>query len=243
MMSLINGATFDDHVPSDRPPLSYSDRYSPLYTSLNRRRTNSLRTPSDSHLFNLHVRRPVRGHAHNTRCCKPALPPFICAAPDSLFIAMSLAPVEMGPGRRRHKSSSLQDEPLHTTLGQSFNAGDLPRPFRHHQTSSQDGLAIGALAETGSLEPFPAPQFVSKLPTAVATVPQEDARSYVHSKRVTNYLVGSTLGEGSFAKVKEGFHVLVGEKVRERERGCSNSKVPVCFEFYHGSYTLCIKFK
>ena len=128
---------------------------------------------------------------------------------------MSLAPIEMGPGRRRHKSSSLQDEPLHTTLGQSFNAGDLPRPFRHHQTPSQDGLAVGA---SESLEPFLAPQFVSKLPTAVATVPQEDVRSYVHSKRVTNYLVGSTLGEGSFAKVKEGFHVLVGEKVRERER-------------------------
>ena len=52
------------------------------------------------------------------------------------------------------------------------------------------------------------------LPPAVAAVPVEHIRGYVHSKRVNNYLVGSTLGEGSFAKVKEGFHVLVGEKVR-----------------------------
>ena len=52
------------------------------------------------------------------------------------------------------------------------------------------------------------------LPPAVAAVPVEHIRGYVHNKKVNNYLVGSTLGEGSFAKVKEGFHVLVGEKVR-----------------------------
>ena len=55
---------------------------------------------------------------------------------------------------------------------------------------------------------------VLKLPPAVATVSPDAIRSYVHSKRVENYLVGDTLGEGSFAKVKEAFHVLVGEKVR-----------------------------
>lgn len=54
----------------------------------------------------------------------------------------------------------------------------------------------------------------TRLPPAVAAVPAEHIRGYVHSKCVNNYLVGSTLGEGSFAKVKEGFHVLVGEKVR-----------------------------
>ena len=54
---------------------------------------------------------------------------------------------------------------------------------------------------------------VSRLPPAVATVPREDGKSYVHSKKVNNYLIGATLGEGSFAKVKEAFHVLVGEKV------------------------------
>ena len=54
----------------------------------------------------------------------------------------------------------------------------------------------------------------AKLPPAVATVSPDAIRSYVHSKRVENYLVGETLGAGSFAKVKEAFHVLVGEKVR-----------------------------
>lgn len=88
-----------------------------------------------------------------------------------------------------------------------MNAGShrsLPRHFRGHSEPARE------------LSP---PPFVSKLPPAVTNVPQEDVRSYVHSKRVTHYMVGSTLGEGSFAKVKEGFHVLVGEKVhRARER-------------------------
>ena len=55
--------------------------------------------------------------------------------------------------------------------------------------------------------------FVSKLPPAVANVPSDHIRGYVHSKRVNSYLVGNTLGEGSFAKVKEAFHSQVGEKV------------------------------
>ncbi|XP_072178309.1 uncharacterized protein [Diadema setosum] len=37
--------------------------------------------------------------------------------------------------------------------------------------------------------------------------------SYSHTKRVGPYLLGRTIGEGSFAKVKEAMHVLVGEKV------------------------------
>lgn len=56
--------------------------------------------------------------------------------------------------------------------------------------------------------------FKSSLPPAVTTVPPDHIRGYVHHKKVNHYLVGSTLGEGSFAKVKEAFHVLVGEKVR-----------------------------
>lgn len=55
--------------------------------------------------------------------------------------------------------------------------------------------------------------YVSKLPPAVSNVPAEHTRGYVHTKRVNHYLVGNTLGEGSFAKVKEAFHSLVGEKV------------------------------
>ncbi len=76
-----------------------------------------------------------------------------------------------------------------------------------------------------------------KLPPAVVNVPPDHIRGYVHTKKVDSYLVGNTLGEGSFAKVKEAFHVLVGEKVccsymhhivhsekRERGRGIDSSK-------------------
>jgi len=55
--------------------------------------------------------------------------------------------------------------------------------------------------------------YVSPLPPAVANVPKEDIRGFLHHKRVGNYLLGRTLGEGSFAKVKEGMHVTTGEKV------------------------------
>lgn len=37
--------------------------------------------------------------------------------------------------------------------------------------------------------------------------------SFPHTKQVGAYLIGRTIGEGSFAKVKEGLHVLTGEKV------------------------------
>ena len=112
---------------------------------------------------------------------------------------MSTAAAERGSGKRHRRSTN--EETSNWTLGQSFNAGHRSEPLR----------ARGD--EDPSPEPSPPPSFISKLPAAVVNVPNEDAKSYVHSKRVTNYLVGSTLGEGSFAKVKEGFHVLVGEKV------------------------------
>ena len=52
------------------------------------------------------------------------------------------------------------------------------------------------------------------LPQRVVDVPKDVLRSFPHSKRVGNYLLGKTLGEGSFAKVKEALHTLTGEKVR-----------------------------
>lgn len=56
-----------------------------------------------------------------------------------------------------------------------------------------------------------------KASTTVLEVNQEEvARIYLHTKRVGNYLLGKTIGEGSFAKVKEGVHVLSGEKVSRR---------------------------
>ncbi|KAJ8027528.1 Hormonally up-regulated neu tumor-associated kinase [Holothuria leucospilota] len=40
-----------------------------------------------------------------------------------------------------------------------------------------------------------------------------EASGYNHSKRVGPYLIGRLLGEGSFAKVREAMHTVVGEKV------------------------------
>lgn len=64
-----------------------------------------------------------------------------------------------------------------------------------------------------------------RLPPAVANVPPDDIRGYVHAKRINDYLVGSTLGEGSFAKVREAFHVLVGEKVSKVGLGHGVGKI------------------
>ena len=51
------------------------------------------------------------------------------------------------------------------------------------------------------------------LPAGVALVPKEELQRYLKCKRIGNYLLGKTIGEGSFARVKQGFHVLTGEKV------------------------------
>lgn len=52
------------------------------------------------------------------------------------------------------------------------------------------------------------------LPAGVVQVPKEELQRYLKCKRIGNYLLGKTIGEGSFARVKQGFHVLTGEKVR-----------------------------
>ena len=54
----------------------------------------------------------------------------------------------------------------------------------------------------------------SALPAGVTHIPDDVLKSFPHTKRVGNYLLGRTIGEGSFAKVKEGLHVVTGEQVR-----------------------------
>ncbi|CAL1539698.1 unnamed protein product [Lymnaea stagnalis] len=51
------------------------------------------------------------------------------------------------------------------------------------------------------------------LPEPVTQVKKDLVKSFAHSKRVGSYLLGRTLGVGSFAKVKEGLHLTTGEKV------------------------------
>lgn len=85
------------------------------------------------------------------------------------------------------------------SLGESFSL----RPVRQLGRTSANAAASAG--------------YVSKLPPAVAIVPKEHIRDYTHGKTVNNYLIGNVLGEGSFAKVKEALHTLVGEKVRREE--------------------------
>lgn len=47
--------------------------------------------------------------------------------------------------------------------------------------------------------------------------PLDIFRNFYHTKRVGNYLIGRKLGEGSFAKVREGLHATTGERVRSFE--------------------------
>ena len=60
------------------------------------------------------------------------------------------------------------------------------------------------------------------LPDAVTTVSKADLEPFSNRKRVGSYLFGRTIGQGSFAKVKEGLHVSTGEKVGKSQ----------CFNLY-----------
>lgn len=52
-------------------------------------------------------------------------------------------------------------------------------------------------------------------PSSLSNGPPADIlRNFYHTKKVGNYLIGRKLGEGSFAKVREGLHAITGEKVR-----------------------------
>ena len=98
---------------------------------------------------------------------------------------------------------------MDVTLDRSINVG------RSSATRTSRSGSHGSTDASVQLPQHePRPERTSRLPPAVANVPKEDLRGYLHSKKVNHYFVGSTLGEGSFAKVKEAFHVLVGEKVR-----------------------------
>nr|XP_020453980.1 hormonally up-regulated neu tumor-associated kinase [Monopterus albus] len=53
----------------------------------------------------------------------------------------------------------------------------------------------------------------SILPVSLCSPAADILKNFYHTKRVGNYLIGRKLGEGSFAKVREGLHALTGEKV------------------------------
>ena len=47
----------------------------------------------------------------------------------------------------------------------------------------------------------------------VAMMRQEKVAKFAHHKRVADYLLGKSVGEGSFAKVRLGLHVQTAEEV------------------------------
>lgn len=51
------------------------------------------------------------------------------------------------------------------------------------------------------------------IPASLSSPAADILKNFYHTKRVGNYLIGRKLGEGSFAKVREGLHALTGEKV------------------------------
>lgn len=54
---------------------------------------------------------------------------------------------------------------------------------------------------------------MNTLPRDVFTVSKRELEQFKQGRRVGCYLLGKTVGEGSFAKVKEAIHIVTGEKV------------------------------
>lgn len=113
----------------------------------------------------------------------------------------------MGPGREMTSTAMTHAGGAHRSLG-----ADLVSKPRRTEFVIQDAR-LAQTMPAGALSGALVSHVESPLPPAVANVPKEDVRSFLHHKRVGNYLLGRTLGEGSFAKVKEGMHSLTGEKV------------------------------
>lgn len=72
----------------------------------------------------------------------------------------------------------------------------------------------GVMSSNGRHDEFDSPEEIAPQPLpAAVTNPKADLLRFVYSKRVGHYRLGQVLGEGSFAKVKEGRDVVTGEKV------------------------------
>ncbi|XP_055792777.1 hormonally up-regulated neu tumor-associated kinase homolog A-like [Salvelinus fontinalis] len=65
----------------------------------------------------------------------------------------------------------------------------------------------------GGKAPASTPNNENVAPASLSSPAVDILRNFYHTKRVGNYLIGRKLGEGSFAKVREGLHAMTGEKV------------------------------
>ena len=124
--------------------------------------------------------------------------------------------------RERSKSKNsfpgLSKQPSAEAIAASEGGPDMapprdspsPSPPRH-----TTGMPMSDFSRSGDLAPGVQQQrpTIEPLPDSVAKPSREEIFSFPHSKRVGSYILGRTLGEGAFAKVKEGRHLLTGEKV------------------------------
>lgn len=66
------------------------------------------------------------------------------------------------------------------------------------------------------------------IPESAFAVNPDRARNYSYHKKVGSYLLGRQVGQGSFAKVKEGLHTITGERVSKKfafcKKSCKNGK-------------------
>ena len=82
--------------------------------------------------------------------------------------------------------------------------------LKHSVESNREKSSVDSTNNTSA----PANRVVSHpISTSILTADTDLLKTYPHSKRVGNYLLGKTLGEGSFAKVKEALHALTTVKV------------------------------
>lgn len=70
------------------------------------------------------------------------------------------------------------------------------------------------------------------LPASLCSPAADILKNFYHTKRVGNYLIGRKLGEGSFAKVREGLHALTGEKVSHRVGDATAFCVCICVTYF-----------
>lgn len=70
-------------------------------------------------------------------------------------------------------------------------------------------------------------------------------------KKVGSYVLGRTIGEGSFAKVRQGFHIIAKEKVRNTwivlehiiEKAQINLNVQIKYKWNIGKFNIVFSFK
>ncbi|XP_061596625.1 hormonally up-regulated neu tumor-associated kinase homolog A [Cololabis saira] len=90
---------------------------------------------------------------------------------------------------------------------------ETPEPGTGMPAADSDIMDCGAGSSPGSRTRTRTGDQENLPPASLCSPAADTLKNFYHTKRVGNYLIGRKLGEGSFAKVREGLHALTGEKV------------------------------